>query len=63
MSQTKLVNIRQLSAETGVPVRTLRSLYHARKISAIRAGYRTVLFRVETTLAELDRFTVKAITT
>jgi hypothetical protein len=57
----KLVNITQLSTETGIPTRTLRSLYHAKKISFIRAGWRTLLFDPQKVLAELGKFEVKAV--
>lgn len=57
----KLVNIKQLAVETGLAVRTIRSLYAGRKISAIKTGHRTLLFSTERVLADLERFTVEAV--
>ena len=57
----RLVNISQLSEHTGVPVRTLRSLYTRRKISAIKAGHRTMFFNVDKVWAELHQLEVRAI--
>ena len=56
-----LTNIRGLETATGVPVRTLRSLQHARKIPFIKTGHRTVLFDPEKVRAALDRYEVKAV--
>ena len=61
MNTTKLVTIKGLEAATGIPVRTLRSLYHAKKISAYRLGYRTVMFSPEKVREALARFEQKAI--
>ena len=57
----RLLNIRGLSAENGVPVRTLRSLQHARKIPFIKTGHRTVLFDPEKVQIALDKFEVLAV--
>jgi hypothetical protein len=57
----KLLNYQQLSREINLPVRTLRSLTHARVIPHIRAGHKLVLFqpsKVEKALASRE---VKAI--
>ena len=54
-------NIRQLSQQTGLPERTIRSLYAGRKISGIKAGHRTLLFDPEKVCAELARFEIKAV--
>ena len=57
----RLVNIFQLSDHTGIPTRTLRSLYTRRKISAIKAGHRTMFFNVDKVWAELQKLEVHAI--
>ena len=57
----KLTNLSGLAEITGVPARTLRTLHQTRKISGIRAGWRTLLFNPEEVLAELNRFKVKAV--
>ena len=56
-----LVNLTTLSTETGIPARTLRSLYQTKKISFIRAGWRTLLFDTDKVLADLQRLEVKAV--
>lgn len=58
-----LVGIKELSQTPGIgiPVRTLRSLWHQRKIPAVRLGHRTLKFDPEKVRAALDRFEVKAI--
>ena len=57
----KLVKLTDLSIATGIPVRTLRSLYQTKKISFIRAGWRTLLFDTDKVLADLGRLEVKAV--
>lgn len=59
--QHRLVNLTTLEAETGIPARSLRSLYQKRKITFIRAGHRTLLFNPETVRAELEKLTVRAV--
>ena len=54
-------NIYELAEKTGIPVRTLRTLFHQRKISGIKAGHSTLLFDPEKVCAELARFEVKAV--
>jgi len=61
MSNPRFNNIRELSIITGIPVRTLRTLFYARKISGIKTGGRTLLFEAEKVCAELKRFEVQAI--
>ncbi len=61
MNTRHFTNITELSKTTGIPVRTLRSLFSQRKISGIKCGYRTLLFCPETVCAELARFEVKAV--
>jgi hypothetical protein len=57
----KLIDIKQLSAELGPPVRTLRSLMQSRKIPYIRAGYRTCLFNIEKVQQALAKLEVRAV--
>lgn len=57
----RFCNIQQLAELTGVPVRTLRSMWHKRQISAVKTGHRTMLFRPELVIAEIEKFTVKAV--
>jgi len=59
---SKLVNIDGLQEESGVPKRTLRTLFHARKIPGIRAGYRTLLFDPAKVRAALEKLEIKAAT-
>ena len=61
MQFEKLVSIENLSEHpwVGLPVRTLRSLWHAGKIPGIRLGYRTVVFDPAKVRAALDKFEVK----
>ena len=62
MKDQKLVSgFTALSDKTGVPARTLKSLWHQRKFSGIRAGHRTILFHPDKVLAELERLTIKAV--
>lgn len=60
MSDRQFNNINELAEKIGIPARTLRSLYHQRKISGIKAGHRTLLFDPEKVCAELARFEIKA---
>ena len=62
MAQSKLVNIDGLQEQSGVPKRTLRTLYHAKKIPYIKAGYRTVLFNPDKVMAALDKFEIRSAT-
>jgi excisionase family DNA binding protein len=57
----KLLNIHQLSAEIGVPVRTLRTLQHGRKIPFTKPGHRTLLFNAEKVRAALQKFEVQEV--
>lgn len=61
MNTRHFTNIIELSKTTGIPVRTLRSLYNQRKISGIKAGHRTLLFDAEKVCVELARFEIKAV--
>ena len=56
-----LVGIEQLERETGIPVRTLRTLMQSRRIPFLRLGRRTLYFDVQKVRDALDRFEVKAI--
>ncbi|MEI7822751.1 MAG: hypothetical protein WCK55_17710 [Verrucomicrobiota bacterium] len=57
----QLLTIRGLSDAIGIPTRTIRSLYVAKKIPVIKAGHRTLLFDADKVRAALDQFEVKAI--
>lgn len=57
----QLITIRLLSEQSGIPVRTLRTLKTQRKIPYIRAGYRTLLFDLEKVMAALEKMEVKAV--
>lgn len=57
----KYLNFKSLAVETGIPERTLRTLYAQRKISGIKAGHRTVFFTADKVQAELARFEVRAV--
>jgi excisionase family DNA binding protein len=61
MNRTKLVSIKTLAEETGIPARTLRSLFHAKKIGGYKLGHRTLLFDAEKVRAALDKYEVKAV--
>ena len=61
MSTHQFTNITELAKTTGIPVRTLRTLYNQRKISGIKAGHRTLLFDPEKVCTELARFEIKAV--
>lgn len=61
MNGTRLVNIKELESRSGVPVRTIRTLYHGRKIPYIKAGHRTVLFDPQKVMAALQRFEVRPV--
>jgi hypothetical protein len=63
MSQSsKLVDINGLEHHSGVPKRTLRTLYQRRKIPYIKPGYRTVLFDPDKVMVALNKFEVRAVT-
>lgn len=57
----KLVRISGLSEATGLPVRTLRSLFHSKKIPGIILGHRTLVFNPDNVRAALDKFERKAV--
>jgi hypothetical protein len=58
----RLVNIKQLSAENGLAVRTLRGFVATRKIPFLKCGHRTLLFDPEKVEKALARFEVPAVT-
>ena len=58
---SKLVNIGGLSAQKGIPIRTLRSLMGARKIPFLRLGYRTIFFDIEEVDRALQRFEIQEV--
>jgi hypothetical protein len=57
----RLVNIKQLSEEKGLAVRTLRGFVAARKIPFLKCGHRTLLFDPEKVDKALQRFEVLAV--
>jgi len=57
----RLVDIKQLSAESGRPVRQLRTLVQQGKIPCFRVGYRSLLFDVLKVEQALARFEVPAV--
>jgi excisionase family DNA binding protein len=57
----KLVNSKQLAAELGQSLRTIRSWVAARKIPFLKVGHRTMLFSPEKVRAALEKFEVKAV--
>lgn len=57
----KLITIKPLSEQKGIPVRTIRTMMRQRKLPYIRAGYRTVLFDLDEVTAALERLKVKAV--
>ena len=61
MNRTKLVSIKTLAEETGIPARTLRSLFHAKKIGGYKLGHRTLVFDPEKVRTSLAKFEVKAV--
>jgi hypothetical protein len=61
MNRTKLVSIKTLAEETGIPARTLRSLFHAKKIGGYKLGHRTLVFDPEKVRASLAKYEVKAV--
>jgi excisionase family DNA binding protein len=56
-----LIKIGKLSEISGIPVGTLRTMVHRRKIPYIKPGHRTLLFDQEEVMKALHRFEVKAI--
>ena len=57
----KLLTIGGLSDAIGIPSRTLRSLYIARKIPFIKTGHRSLFFDPVKVLAALDKFEVRPV--
>jgi excisionase family DNA binding protein len=58
---SKLVNSKQLAAELGQSLRTIRSWTQTRRIPFLRLGHRTVLFSPEKVLLALEKFEIKAV--
>jgi len=63
MATVKLLTIQQLAEapEVGIPVRTLRSLWHQRKIPGTVLGHRTLRFDALKVRAALDKYEVKEV--
>ena len=62
MSTTRLLDIKQLSAELPMPVRSIQTLKRRKKIPYLAIGHRTVRFDLEKVRQALDVFEVKATT-
>lgn len=58
---SKFLSIEELSAETGFPVRTLRTFVAAKKIPFFKIGHRTLRFDFSKVIKALERFEVEAI--
>lgn len=56
-----VAGFQKLSDETGIPARTLRTLYDGRKFTGRRVGHRTLLFSPDEVLSELERFAIRAV--
>ena len=59
---SKLVDINGLEDRSGIPKRTLRTLYRGNKIPYIKVGYRTVLFDPDKVMAALNKLEVRSVT-
>jgi hypothetical protein len=57
----KLVRLEQVSAETGISVRTLQTMMQTRKIPFLRFGHRTCFFEMDRVRAALARFEVSEV--
>lgn len=57
----KRVNLKGLERVTNIPARTLRGLFHQKKIPGIKLGFRTLIFDPAKVLAALDKYEVKAV--
>jgi excisionase family DNA binding protein len=57
-----LLDYRGMSAESNVPVRTLRTWVHQGKIPYIKTGHRSVFFQPSKVFAALEKFEIKAAT-
>jgi hypothetical protein len=61
MIREKLVDIKGLAEDIGIPVRTLRSLWLKKKIPGVRLGHRTLVFDPSKVRTALDKFEVRAV--
>ncbi len=61
MIREKLVGIKGLAEEIGIPARTLRSLWLKKKIPGVRLGHRTLVFDPAKVRTALDKFEVRAV--
>jgi excisionase family DNA binding protein len=57
-AEGKLVNIETVAAQTGIPLRTVRTLMHQRKIPFVKFGHRTVFFELAKVKAAIAAFEV-----
>jgi len=58
-TMSKLMDVKNLSAESGLPVRKIRTLMQRRVIPFIKIGHRSCLFDLEKVRKALDKFEVK----
>ena len=58
-TMSQLLDVKNLSAESGLPVRTIRTLMHRRVIPFIKIGHRSCLFDAEKVRKALERFEVR----
>jgi hypothetical protein len=56
-----LLNLRQLSAEIGIPARALQRLYLKRAIPVYKLGHRSVFFDPVAVLAALERYKIREV--
>lgn len=57
----RLLTIGGLSDAIGIPIRSLRTLYLARKIPFIKTGHRSLFFDEDKVRVALDKFEVRAV--
>jgi excisionase family DNA binding protein len=61
MNESKLVDVKGLSEQTGLPERTIRSMVHDRKIPCLKLGHRTLRFDPPKVRQALQKFEISAI--
>jgi len=61
MNESKLVDAKGLSEQTGLPERTIRSMVQSRKIPCLKLGHRTLRFDPSRVRQALQKFEVKAV--
>ncbi len=61
MIRSQLVRLNGLSAEIGVPVRTIQTWIHQRKIPFLKVGHRMIFFDPQKVRAALEKFEVRSV--